>query len=622
MKKISVSFDYKNPSLERSKYRMLPFNYVESIKKTYPFLWNAGISELADDAFDVWESHEKGSNIDFGKWVKQREKYGEMHASSVNFLLREKITPRNAGTFISLLKWGIIPHFGIQKTKSLIAELIDSDWTQGKIKFEKTFNDYPTTAVENAKRALAQLDTKIGKRVSNAFASHVARKYAQGYKFTFSEIQKIASFITHKNLAGKSYEENESTIVWDCMGGTNGVMWAKRRADSFKKMPELKEIEGYKKADCISNETCNTCLFAKKGWCEQHDTLFVGDYVCKDWQDNEVEGSDVLLGVSSNARKERKQLSQRSINFNRVASAKAKNLLANKKLQSAKSYEKSEYIQDFGWEEYGKWFLGQNTEYSKRSLHRYIYPITENFASLSLSAIQSSKTKAGLNGHRQIFEDLMNLETQVKHIIRLEETEDSYILEFGKSEAVVEDQSSEEERSVEEKEEKSFYYESKRKPTFKVIKDESGAVIDYQDVKIAGYASTNEDVTKADRGGDYLRKGAFKKTITKFMRNPVMLADHTNSTKQIVGKYTHMEEDEKGLYIEGSLSNSPEQKNVRFQVAEGNLQTMSIGGIFKYEEDGKAIEEVDLMEISLVAIPMNPDARFVVKSPSSVEEKV
>ena len=49
---------------------------------------------------------------------------------------------------------------------------------------------------------------------------------------------------------------------------------------------------------------------------------------------------------------------------------------------------------------------------------------------------------------------------------------------------------------------------------------------------------------------------------------------------------------------------------------------MSIGGVFKYEEDGKAIEEVDLMEISLVAIPMNPDARFVVKAPESLEDRV
>ena len=41
---------------------------------------------------------------------------------------------------------------------------------------------------------------------------------------------------------------------------------------------------------------------------------------------------------------------------------------------------------------------------------------------------------------------------------------------------------------------------------------------------------------------------------------------------------------------------------------------MSIGGVFRYEEDGNAIKEVDLMEISLVAIPMNPDARFIVKA--------
>lgn len=621
MKKLAVSFDYKNPSLSRSKYRMLPFTYVESLKKTYPFLWNAGISELADDAFEVWSQHEKGESVDFNKWVKQREKYGDLHSTDVNFLLREKISPRNAGTFISLLKWGIIPHFGIQKAKSLIAELIDSDWSLGKIKFEKTFDDYPVTAVENAKRALAQLDTKVGKRAGNAFASHVARKYAQGYKFTFAEIQKIASFIIHKSLAGKSYDDNSSSIVWDALGGTNGIMWAKRRADSFKKMPELVEVEGYKQADSLSSETCNSCIFAKKGWCEQHDTLFIGDYVCKDWQDNESEEKSSLVGMDSDARKRRKQLEQRSTNFNRVAIAKANNLIANKKVGKEDGYEKSEYIQAYGWEEYAKWFLGQNTEYSKRSLHRYVYPVTENFVTISLNAIKKSKTQAGLRGHRQVLEELLKIESQVKHIVRFEETEDSIIVEFGKNEQLIEQQDaeSEEERSVEEKEEKSFLYLSKKKPTFKVIKDESGAIIDYQDVKIAGYGSTNEEVTKADRGGDYLRKGAFKKTIKKFMRNPVMLADHSNSTKQIVGKYTLVEEDEKGLYIEGELSNSPEQKNVRFQVAEGNLQTMSIGGIFKYEEDGKAIEEVDLMEISLVAIPMNPDARFVVKSPNSLE---
>ena len=32
--------------------------------------------------------------------------------------------------------------------------------------------------------------------------------------------------------------------------------------------------------------------------------------------------------------------------------------------------------------------------------------------------------------------------------------------------------------------------------------------------------------------------------------------------------------------------------------------------IVEIEDDGKGISKVDLMEVSLVAIPMNPDARF------------
>ena len=283
------------------------------------------------------------------------------------------------------------------------------------------------------------------------------------------------------------------------------------------------------------------------------------------------------------------------------------------------------HAKKYGWDEYSKWFLGQNVEFSKRSLHRYIYPITDDFVTISEKALSKARTMAGIRGHRQVLEEIISLQSQVKHVLNIQETDNSVIIEIEKDSNLVQEESAQEEgeeRSVDTRLDKFFTYHSKRKPTFKEVKDENGAIVDYQDVRIAGYASTNEDVTKADRGGDYLRKGAFKRTIKKFMRNPIMLADHANSTRTIVGKYSKVEEDEKGLYIEGSLSNSPEQKNIRFQVAEGNLQTMSIGGIFKYEEDGKAIAEVDLMEISLVAIPMNPDARFIVKEQKESDSKV
>lgn len=135
-------------------------------------------------------------------------------------------------------------------------------------------------------------------------------------------------------------------------------------------------------------------------------------------------------------------------------------------------------------------------------------------------------------------------------------------------------------------------------------------IIDYQNVSFKGYASTNEDTTKEDRIGDYLRRGAFRKTIREFKKNPVMLIDHENSVKNIAGSYANMVEDDKGLFVEGRISNAPELATVRTLIAEGHLKTLSIGGMFYYEDDGKAISQVDLMEVSLVAIPMNPDARF------------
>ena len=148
---------------------------------------------------------------------------------------------------------------------------------------------------------------------------------------------------------------------------------------------------------------------------------------------------------------------------------------------------------------------------------------------------------------------------------------------------------------------------------FQEITDDNGVVVDYKDVSFSGYASTNESTTAEDRIGDYLINGAFKKTIKNFMKNPVMLIDHSNSVKEIAGTYTQMKENKNGLWVEGVVSNSPDLRNVRFLVAEGHLKSLSIGGLFLYGEDGKAIEEVNLYEISLVAIPMNPDALFSVR---------
>lgn len=158
--------------------------------------------------------------------------------------------------------------------------------------------------------------------------------------------------------------------------------------------------------------------------------------------------------------------------------------------------------------------------------------------------------------------------------------------------------------------------------SFDVVK-EGDKVVDYHNVRIKGYLSTFVGTTPADRDGDYVKPGAFADAIPKFMRNPVMLVNHRNDVISLVGSFTKMKEDDRGLYFEGVLSNSPDEvtRSVRFKVAEGILRTASMGGLFHYEADGRGIFRVDLFEGSLTPIPANPDAIYSVRSLTDAEAK-
>lgn len=146
------------------------------------------------------------------------------------------------------------------------------------------------------------------------------------------------------------------------------------------------------------------------------------------------------------------------------------------------------------------------------------------------------------------------------------------------------------------------------------ITDENGMIVDYKDVIINGYLSTFEHFTAKDRDGDYVRATAFDKSISRFGNNPVMLMDHVNDIDHIAGSFTQIQKDRDGLAVIGKVSNAPELRKVRFLVAEKHLKTLSMGGLFLYGHDGKAIEEVELWEGSLVPVPANQDARFSVRS--------
>lgn len=140
-----------------------------------------------------------------------------------------------------------------------------------------------------------------------------------------------------------------------------------------------------------------------------------------------------------------------------------------------------------------------------------------------------------------------------------------------------------------------------------VRESEEGPVVDYLDVRVEGYASTWNNL---DRDGEKFLRGAFTETIPDFMKNPVMLKDHWNKCDNVVGNFLRVEEDSKGLFVEGLLSNAPDLRSIRFKVIERMIRTFSVAGMFHFNESHIEIFKAHLWEISLIPIPANPKALF------------
>lgn len=136
---------------------------------------------------------------------------------------------------------------------------------------------------------------------------------------------------------------------------------------------------------------------------------------------------------------------------------------------------------------------------------------------------------------------------------------------------------------------------------------------------ISGYANTKG---VADRYGDiptpYGRSYVYD--LQEYLRNPIILLDHDTEVKKIAGKCTEIREDEKGLFFRAEItsSNLPVMEHVRTIINEGILKTVSIGGIWLYEdlENPAFLTLAKIFEISLVAIPADTYATFAPEQPA------
>jgi len=126
------------------------------------------------------------------------------------------------------------------------------------------------------------------------------------------------------------------------------------------------------------------------------------------------------------------------------------------------------------------------------------------------------------------------------------------------------------------------------------------------DWEVSGYASTWD----LDLGGDVIHRGAFAESLASGSKVKFLYA---HDAAQLVGKPLELREDDRGLFGRFSLSRTRLGHDVHQLLVDGCLDAFSIGFLAKeHDFDEKAnvrnLRKVELLECSLVALPMNPRA--------------
>jgi HK97 family phage prohead protease len=127
---------------------------------------------------------------------------------------------------------------------------------------------------------------------------------------------------------------------------------------------------------------------------------------------------------------------------------------------------------------------------------------------------------------------------------------------------------------------------------------------------IKGYAST----INKDRVGDVIEKTAWTKGgLANYLKNPVVLAYHDH--KRPIGKVIEYSVDEVGLKVTAKISKAA--GDVVSLIKDGVLQAFSVGvkvkdADYDSERDIFLIKDVELHEVSVVAVPANQDSLFSV----------
>jgi hypothetical protein len=125
-------------------------------------------------------------------------------------------------------------------------------------------------------------------------------------------------------------------------------------------------------------------------------------------------------------------------------------------------------------------------------------------------------------------------------------------------------------------------------------------------MRFAGYAAVFD---RADRGGDVVRAGAFERSLRRGAGSVPLLWQH--DAARPVGRIEYLKEDKRGLRVIARLSEGRSGREAAALLKEGAVAGLSFGYRVRKSsgQAPRALEEVDLVEVSLVTLPMQPKAR-------------
>ena len=133
-------------------------------------------------------------------------------------------------------------------------------------------------------------------------------------------------------------------------------------------------------------------------------------------------------------------------------------------------------------------------------------------------------------------------------------------------------------------------------------------------MRFAGYAAIFD---RLDRGGDVVRAGAFERSLALGARSVPLLWQHDPGRP--VGRIEYLKEDRRGLRVIARLSGGAAGREAAALLKEGALAGLSFGYRVRKAAGAAPREliDVDLVEVSLVTLPMQPGARVHALEPGA-----